>query len=85
MGMASTDGGTVPRRSIDIGKGRRTSVSVEDDFWEEFCLIAQAREMSVSALVADVKQQQRPIKNLSRAIRAYVLQHLKKRVHTSAT
>jgi predicted DNA-binding ribbon-helix-helix protein len=82
--MASTGGVTVPRRSIDIGKGRRTSVSVEDDFWEEFCLIAQSREMSVSALVVEVKQQKRPVKNLSRAIRTYVLQHMKGRLQASA-
>lgn len=75
----SRTGGDVPRRSIDIGRGKRTSVSVEDEFWEEFCLIAQSKQISVGALVVEVKRQHEPVGNLSRAIRTYVLQQVKTR------
>ena len=62
----------VVKRSIVIA-GHKTSVSLEDAFWQELKAIAGGRDMSLSALVAaiDTGRQQRG--NLSSAIRLFVL------------
>ena len=39
------------KRSITL-KGHRTSVSLEDKFWEEFCKIAYRKKMSVNELAS---------------------------------
>lgn len=62
----------VARRSVIIG-GRRTSVSVEDKFWNALREIAQERAISLAALVTEIDRQ-RTHKNLSSAIRVFVLE-----------
>jgi predicted DNA-binding ribbon-helix-helix protein len=59
------------KRSITIA-GHRTSVSIEDDFWEALGEIAAARGISTAALIAEVDQR-RGAANLSSAIRSHVL------------
>ena len=39
------------KRSLTI-KGHRTSVTLEDKFWEEFCKIAYRKKMSVNELAS---------------------------------
>ena len=39
------------KRSLTL-KGHRTSVSLEDKFWEEFCKIAHRKKMSVNELAS---------------------------------
>ena len=39
------------KRSLTL-KGHRTSVSIEDKFWEEFCKIAYRERISVNELVS---------------------------------
>jgi predicted DNA-binding ribbon-helix-helix protein len=62
---------TVPKRSLVIG-GRRSSVSIEDGFWDAFKEIADARKMTVSNLATYINAR-RNQKNLSSAIRLFVL------------
>jgi predicted DNA-binding ribbon-helix-helix protein len=68
------------KRSLDIA-GHRTSVSVEDEFWDELGRIAGRRGISVPQLIARIDQdradQGRGAPNLSSAIRLYVLEVLK--------
>ena len=64
------------RRSLTIA-GHRTSVSVEDAFWDELKTIAQRRGVSVNVLVGDIDRQRDA--NLSSAIRLFVLASLKSR------
>ena len=41
------------KRSLTL-KGHRTSVSLEDKFWEEFCKIAERRNISVNELASQL-------------------------------
>ena len=63
------------KRSITI-KGHQTSISLEDAFWDEFVRLAEARNMSIAALVAEIDRNRDG--GLSSAIRLYVLAALKK-------
>ncbi|WP_199500077.1 ribbon-helix-helix domain-containing protein [Methylovirgula sp. 4M-Z18] len=51
--------------------GHRTSISLEDVFWDGLKRIAAERKMTVPALVAEIDVA-RPRVNLSSAIRVYV-------------
>jgi predicted DNA-binding ribbon-helix-helix protein len=61
----------VPRRSIVIA-GHKTSISLEDEFWNSLKEIAGERGMTVPALVAAIDRD-REHANLSSAIRLFVL------------
>jgi predicted DNA-binding ribbon-helix-helix protein len=63
----------VRKRSI-IFNGHKTSVSLEDAFWEGLHEIAGKRLMKLSHLVAAIDGQ-REGANLSSAIRLFVLDH----------
>ena len=39
------------KRSLTL-KGHRTSVSLEDKFWEEFCKIAERQNISINELAS---------------------------------
>ena len=60
----------VVKRSIVVA-GRKTSVSLEDTFWEALREIAHKRCMGVSELVSSINLQ-RERYNLSSAIRVFV-------------
>ena len=68
------------KRSLTI-KGHRTSVSIEDKFWEEFCKIAYRKKISVNELVSELDAT-RELNSVSLAslIRNVVLADLLKRV-----
>jgi predicted DNA-binding ribbon-helix-helix protein len=57
------------KRSIVIA-GHKTSISVEDEFWNSFKEIAGERGMTVAALVGAIGRKHA---NLSSAIRLFVL------------
>jgi predicted DNA-binding ribbon-helix-helix protein len=63
----------VLKRSIVIG-GHKTSVSLEDAFWSGLKDIASARDLTLSALLAEIDTG-RANGNLSSAIRLFVLGH----------
>jgi predicted DNA-binding ribbon-helix-helix protein len=62
---------TVTKRSIVID-GHKTSVSLEDQFWNALKEIAEGRTMTLSDLVAGIDTG-RQHANLSSAIRLFVL------------
>ena len=63
----------VVKRSV-ILNGRKTSVSVEDAFWEGLKEVAGKRLMTVSDLIANIDAtRQQP--NLSSALRIFVLEY----------
>ena len=68
------------KRSLTL-KGHRTSVSVEDGFWEEFCKIAYRKKVSVNELASELDAT-RELNSVSLAslIRNLVLADLLKRV-----
>jgi predicted DNA-binding ribbon-helix-helix protein len=63
----------VVKRSIVIA-GHKTSVSLEDAFWQGLKEIADERDLTLSDLVASIDTGRRK-GNLSSAIRLFVLDH----------
>lgn len=62
------------KRSLTL-HGHRTSVSLEDPFWEEFRRIAEARGQSVNELAGIVDADRGMESGLASAIRVFVLEH----------
>ena len=69
------------KRSITID-GHRTSVSLEDAFWEALGEIAAARGISIAAQIGEIDHDRGPM-NLSAAIRTYVLAWYRDRAATA--
>ena len=73
------DGGANPqairKRSVTIA-GHRTSVSLEQAFWDALRQIAEARGRSIAALIAEIDEAQGRGRgaNLSSALRVFVLE-----------
>ena len=75
MARTAEGGAAVGKRSLTIA-GHRTSISLEDAFWEGLRGIAVARGATVAALVAEIDRGRGPA-NLSSAIRVFVLDHVR--------
>lgn len=60
------------KRSVTL-RGHRTSVSLEDPFWEGLVAIAEARGLSVNAMVAEIDETRGISAGLASAIRVFVL------------
>ena len=71
------------KRSITI-HGHQTSISLEDEFWEELAAIAKARKLSLNALVTEVDKARASPKagrgNLSSTLRVYVLKQARRKI-----
>lgn len=61
-------------------KGHRTSISLEDEFWQEFRKIAAEKGMPINALVAQIDADRGFEIGLASAIRLYVLRTLRDRL-----
>ena len=68
------------KRSIVLN-GHKTSVSLENEFWEGLRHIADGLKIKVSALVQRIDRE-RTNRNLSSAIRIYVFNHFREKVVT---
>jgi predicted DNA-binding ribbon-helix-helix protein len=66
---------SIIKRSVVI-HGHKTSVSLEQPFWDAFRDIADGERMSTSALLRKVDAERRHA-NLSSAIRVFVLGHMR--------
>ena len=71
------------KRSLTL-KGHRTSVSLEDKFWNEFCKLAYRKKISVNELASQLDET-RELTSISLAslIRDLVLADLLKRVENT--
>ncbi|MCC6779613.1 MAG: ribbon-helix-helix domain-containing protein [Hyphomicrobiales bacterium] len=70
---------TVTKRSIQVG-GHKTSISLEDAFWNDLKEIAALRARTLSELVAEIDTERKEGTNLSSAIRTFVLEFYLNRV-----
>ena len=70
------------KRSVSI-RGHRTSLSLEDGFWDELARIAQRRGTSVASLIAEIDNSRSG--GLSSAVRLFVLDTLKQEVAACRT
>lgn len=60
------------KRSLTL-RGHRTSVTLEDIFWINFCAIAEADSKTINGLAAEIDAKRGDI-GLASAIRIYVLE-----------
>lgn len=76
--MASAHGSAtkVRKRSVMIG-GHKTSVSLEDEFWDSIKEIAAEREQRLTELI-NVIAEGRDRSNLSSVLRLFALNHYKR-------
>jgi len=72
----------VLKRSVEFG-GRKTSVSLEDEFWNALKEIAAARGLTATDLIASVDRD-RQDRNLSSCLRVFVLEAASRRTDPSA-
>jgi predicted DNA-binding ribbon-helix-helix protein len=66
------------KRSVSIS-GHRTSISLEQPFWEALKEVACTLDVSVNELVRRIDETRDAEGNLSGAVRVYVLTHFKSR------
>jgi predicted DNA-binding ribbon-helix-helix protein len=66
----------IRKRSVTLA-GHRTSVSVEDEFWDALKAIAQTQRRALADLLTEIDAAQPG--NLSSAVRLYVLRALQGR------
>ena len=64
------------KRSVTIS-GHRTSVSLEAEFWDALTEIAQSANRPLAQLIDDIDKRQGRGKNLSSALRIFVLAHFR--------
>jgi predicted DNA-binding ribbon-helix-helix protein len=62
------------KRSIHL-HGQKTSVSLEEEFWDAFRQIAAARGVRLADLINTIAGERPQGANLSSAIRLFVLRH----------
>ncbi len=66
------------KRSLTL-KGHRTSVSLEDPFWQAFREIAEAQDRAINDLAAEIDAGRDLDTGLATAIRLYVLAYYRDR------
>ena len=62
------------KRSLTL-KGHRTSVSLEDEFWQAFREIAAENGRPINELAAEIDAERGTERGLASAIRVFVLSH----------
>ena len=63
------------KHSVSI-RGHQTSFSLEDEFWQQFKMIAKTEDKPVAKLITEIDENRPPEQNLSSALRLYVLYSL---------
>jgi predicted DNA-binding ribbon-helix-helix protein len=71
--------GRPKKRSLTL-RGHRTSVSLEDAFWQEFRRIAADKDIAINAMAAEIDAKRELDVGLASAIRLFVLEDLKAKV-----
>lgn len=67
------------KQSVIIANRHSTSISLEDEFFDELKELARQKDMSINQLVTEIDAV-REQENLSSAIRVYILKDLKKQI-----
>ncbi len=68
----------IQKRSVVIA-GHSTSITLEDAFWKALHSIAEERDTTLRALIAEIDAQRDDKNNLSSAIRLFVLGYYQRR------
>ncbi|WP_299671568.1 ribbon-helix-helix domain-containing protein [uncultured Roseobacter sp.] len=75
--------GRPAKHSVTL-KGHRTSISLEEDFWQALRAIAARQDKPINALVAEIDVARGTGMGLASAIRVYVLRDLQAQITTNA-
>ncbi len=75
--------GAMKKHSVTIA-GHRTSISLEDEFWQGLKTLADSRNKSLADIIRQIDKE-RGINNLSSAIRIAVLDHYKSQIPQEGT
>ena len=67
------------KRSLTL-RGHRTSVSLEDEFWNAFRQIADEQDRALNALAADIDERRGTTVGLASAIRLFVLENFQDKI-----
>jgi len=73
----------LPKRNVTIGK-RRTSITIEDVFWNALREIARRRRRPLHRILQDIAMTADEGLGLSSAIRVFVFQHFYDVAHGAA-
>jgi predicted DNA-binding ribbon-helix-helix protein len=87
--LQATSVGTAPvqqvvkKRSVMVGR-RKTSISLENEFWDALNMIVRARNTSMSRLLESIAAERaqgaaQSLTNLSSAVRIFVLEYYRKK------
>ena len=68
------------KRSFSL-KGHRTSISIEDTFWQALREAAQEKGMSLAALVSQIDDARGTDCGLSSAVRVWILEYYRNKPH----
>ncbi|GFE50353.1 aryl-sulfate sulfotransferase [Roseobacter cerasinus] len=71
--------GRPSKHSVTL-KGHRTSISLEDEFWQALRVIAARKSQPINALVAEIDVERGARMGLASAIRVYVLRDLQAQI-----
>ena len=71
---------TKRKRSVSIA-GHRTSISLEAEFWQALAEIAADTKRPLAQLIGDIDKREGRDKNLSSALRLFVLAHYRGKKH----
>jgi predicted DNA-binding ribbon-helix-helix protein len=63
------------KHSVTV-EGHRTSISLEPEFWDEFCRLCSGHGVAIGDAIAEIDRTRNT--NLSSAIRLYVLEQIMK-------
>jgi len=66
------------KRSLTL-RGHRTSVSLEDEFWQAFREISEEKSMALNVLAAEIDERRGVDAGLATAIRLYILAYYRDR------
>ena len=78
-GRAHADPPHKRRKHSVLIAGHRTSLSIEEAFWEQLKAIAERRRISLNRLIEEIDRSRGGIgkpTNLSSSVRVYILEHL---------
>ena len=64
------------KKSVIIANRHQTSISLEEEFYKELVRIADNQGLSINQLITKIDTQKK-VKNLSSAIRIYILRYVK--------
>lgn len=71
---------TRPKKHSLTLRGHRTSVSLEDEFWNAFRSIAEERSLPLNVLAAQIDEERGTAAGLATAIRLFVLDYYQQKV-----